>query len=79
MPIRTFEESARMSVIPPAEAFTRTSVTLPTKLLEEIESLRLQVNDERDKPARFSRDAFIQVGLEWFARELIAERKKAKK
>lgn len=79
MPIRTFEETARMSVIPPAEAFTRTSVTLPTKLMEQLDSLREEVNAERDKPARFSRDAFLQVGLEWFTRELTAERKKSKK
>lgn len=78
MPIRTFE-AARMSVISPAEAFTRTSVTLPTKLLAQLEALREEVNAERDKPARFGRDAFLQVGLEWFGRQLAAERKKPKK
>lgn len=79
MPIRTFEETARMSVIPPAEPFTRTSVTLTTKLMTDLDELREAVNGERDKPARFSRDAFLQVGLEWFVRELTAERRKAKK
>lgn len=76
MPIRTFQEAARMSVIPEAGQWTRTSFTLPTELLEKLEVLREQVNAEREKPDRFSRDRFLQVGLEWFERELREERRR---
>ncbi len=66
-------------VIPPGQEWTRTSVTLPTKLLAQLEELREKVNATREKPDRFSRDAFLQVGLEWFATEIAVELKKGKK
>lgn len=82
MPIRTFQEVARMvenrPIVPPGQEWTRTSVTLPTKLLATIEELREKVNATREKPDRFSRDAFLQVGLEWFATEMASELKKGK-
>lgn len=79
MPVRTFQEVERMSVLPPSEKWTRTGVTLPDKLLGRLEELRTEVNAEREKPDRLSRDRFFQLGLEWFEKELTAERKKAKR
>ena len=79
MPVRTFQEVARMSVLPPGGEWTRTSFTLPTALLERLDKLREEVNEEREKPDRFSRDRFLQVGLEWFERELREERKRGGK
>lgn len=82
MPVRTFQEVVRMadkSVIPPGQKWTRTSFTLPSELLERLERLRELVNAEREKPDRFSRDGFLQVGLEWFETELMTERRKGRK
>lgn len=83
MPIRTFQEVVQMvekrPMLPPGKAWTRTSFTFPTALLERLEALRERVNATREKPDRFSRDAFLEVGLEWFATELEEELKKGGK
>lgn len=68
-----------MSVIPPPQEWTRATINLPSKLLERLEELQAEVNAERPKSDRFSRDRFIQIGLEWFERELTEERRRAKK
>jgi len=76
MPIHSFEEVERMSVLPEARKWTRTSVTLPSQQLERLEKLREEINEERDKPDRLGRDDFFALLLEWAEKELREERKK---
>ncbi|MDP2271231.1 MAG: hypothetical protein Q8K32_10905 [Archangium sp.] len=67
-----------MSVIPPPEKFTRTSVSLPDSLWEKLEKHRTKLNAKRDPSDRLTRDALIRLCLEWADRELIAEEKNKK-
>jgi hypothetical protein len=71
-----FKESSMKPVVPPGIAWTRTSVTLPTALLAELEVEREQVNADRQMPDKLSRDAFLRVLLEWARDELRSQRKK---
>lgn len=73
MPRHTFREVEHMSVVPPSEPYTRTSVSLPTALLERLEVHRERLNATRDAPARLSRDELLRLCLEWADRELAAE------
>jgi len=75
MPRVTFREVERMSVIPPPEKFTRTSVSLPDSLWEKLEKHRQRLNAKRDPSDRLTRDDLIRLCLEWADRELTAEGK----
>lgn len=75
MPRLTFREVERMSVVPPPEKFTRTSVSLPDTLWEKIEKHRKRLNEKRDPSDRFTRDGLIRLCLEWADRELTSEEK----
>lgn len=76
MPSVTFREVERMSVIPPPEKFTRTSVSLPEALWAKLEKHRARLNAQRDPSDRLSRDQLIRLCLEWADRELAKEAKK---
>lgn len=63
-------------VVPPAQEWTRTSVTLPAALLQELEEERALLNADRPMPERFSRDSFLRLLLEWALAEARDQRKK---
>lgn len=65
-----FKEIERMSIVPAAKEWTRTSFTLPAELLADLEVLREEANADRPKPEKLSRDRFLQVCLEWVVREM---------
>lgn len=67
---------AQNDVIPPGGDWTRTSVTLPTQLMERLEERRKEVNAGREARDKLSRDRFFELMLEWADRELVAQRKK---
>lgn len=75
MPRTTFQEVERMSVIPPPEKFTRTSVSLPDALWAKLEKQRTRLNAQRDPSDRLTRDDLMRLCLEWADRELEAEAK----
>ena len=57
-----------------AEAWDRTSVTLPSRVWEKIEKVLSSVNADRPKPERYSRDKFMAELLDWACEELRKER-----
>lgn len=59
-----------------AEAWDRTSVTLPTRVWTKIEKTLEFVNAGRPKPERYSRDKFMTELLDWACEELKKERAK---
>lgn len=79
MPRFTFREVERMTVIPPPQRFTRTSVSLPDSLWEQLDAHRERLNAKRDPSDRLTRDALIRLCLEWASRELAAEEKGSKR
>lgn len=61
-----------------AESWDRTSVTLPTRVWEKLQKTLDDVNDDRPKPERYSRDKFMAELLDWACDELRHERAKRK-
>ena len=62
--------------IKPFEEWDRTSVTLPRRVWEKLEKTLENVNDERPKPERFTRDKFMAELLDWACEEMRRERSK---
>lgn len=56
------------------ESWDRTSVTLPTRVWAKLEKTLNDVNSERPKPERYSRDKFMAELLDWACDELKKER-----
>lgn len=65
-------------VIPPAQEWARTGVTLPTALLRRLSAVLDEVNSERPKPEKLSRDELVLVLLEWALSEHEAQTKKTR-
>jgi hypothetical protein len=61
-----------------AEAWDRTSVTLPTRVWEQLAVELEEFNKGRPKPERYSRDRFMAEGLAWFCEEMKNERAERK-
>lgn len=59
-----------------AEAWDRTSVTLPTRVWTKLDKTLDLVNHDRPKPERYSRDKFMAELLDWACEELKKERSK---
>jgi hypothetical protein len=60
-----------------AEAWNRTSVTLPERVWGRVESELEIFNAPRPKPERYSRDRFMAELLDWACDEMKAEREDA--
>ena len=67
---------AQNEVIPRGGKWTRTSVTLPTELMERLGDRLKKVNNDREAPDKLSRDRLFQLMLEWAERELEARETK---
>lgn len=61
-----------------AEPWNRTSVTLPNRVWERLDSELEAFNKDRDKPERYSRDRFMAELLDWACDEMAAERSERK-
>ena len=57
-----------------AEAWDRTSVTLPERVWERLKSELEAFNEKRPKPERYTRDRFMAELLDWACDEMERER-----
>lgn len=61
-----------------AEAWDRTSVTLPERVWTRLGSELEKFNEKRPKPERYSRDRFMAELLDWACDEMERERAERK-